>query len=405
MEFLLLLVWKIVAFYLILPTVVRSEEAPVFLEPVNNATVVIGRDVTLTCVVDHVGPYQVAWIHLDRQMIVAIHEHLVTRIPRFSASHDRHRTWSLHLRKAQSEDAGRYMCQVNSNPMITQVGIVDVVVSPMILDFESSPSHITVREGARVTLSCRGDGVPLPRVTWRREDGRPINIAPDRKKEVASVEGEKLVLNKITRTESGAYLCIASNGVPPSVSKRILLDVEFPPMVWVPIQMVGSALGGWVSFECHTEAQPKAISYWARDNGPDSELVLMPNQRIQPEITSTGYRTHMKLTIQQLQAQDIGNYRCVAKNSLGEAEGSVRLIGKSNTKKTSNVKEQVIADNSHRLVTTTSSQGWLHVKFQGNNSAKPPLNHQLPDNSCTGLHSLSYLSLPCVVILINVVLL
>lgn len=70
---------------------------------------------------------QVAWIHLDRQMIVAIHEHLVTRIPRFSASHDSERTWSLHIRKAQSEDAGRYMCQVNSNPMITQVGIVDVV--------------------------------------------------------------------------------------------------------------------------------------------------------------------------------------------------------------------------------------------------------------------------------------
>ena len=43
---------------------------------------------------------------------------------------------------------------------------------------------------------------------------------------VAGVEGENLVLNKITRSESGAYLCIASNGVPPSVSKRILLDVE-----------------------------------------------------------------------------------------------------------------------------------------------------------------------------------
>jgi len=43
---------------------------------------------------------------------------------------------------------------------------------------------------------------------------------------VVSVEGEKLVLNKITRSESGAYLCIASNGVPPSVSKRILVEVE-----------------------------------------------------------------------------------------------------------------------------------------------------------------------------------
>lgn len=43
---------------------------------------------------------------------------------------------------------------------------------------------------------------------------------------VPSVEGETLTLHKISRQESGAYLCIASNGVPPSVSKRILLDVE-----------------------------------------------------------------------------------------------------------------------------------------------------------------------------------
>lgn len=43
---------------------------------------------------------------------------------------------------------------------------------------------------------------------------------------VALVEGEILVLSKIGRTESGAYLCIASNGVPPSVSKRIWVDVE-----------------------------------------------------------------------------------------------------------------------------------------------------------------------------------
>lgn len=50
-------------------------------------------------------------------------------------------------------------------------------------------------------------------------------------------EGETLELTKISRLEMGAYLCIASNGVPPSVSKRIKLSVDcksvslfvFPP--------------------------------------------------------------------------------------------------------------------------------------------------------------------------------
>ena len=68
-----------------------------------------------------------AWVHLDRQMIVTIHRQVVTRIPRFSVSHDHQRTWLLHIRGAQPEDAGHYMCQVNSDPMVSQVGAVHVV--------------------------------------------------------------------------------------------------------------------------------------------------------------------------------------------------------------------------------------------------------------------------------------
>lgn len=60
-------------------------------------------------------------------MIVTIHRQVVTRIPRFSVSHDHPITWLLHIRGAQPEDAGRYMCQVNSDPMVSQQGAVTVV--------------------------------------------------------------------------------------------------------------------------------------------------------------------------------------------------------------------------------------------------------------------------------------
>jgi hypothetical protein len=42
-----------------------------------------------------------------------------------------------------------------------------------------------------------------------------------------------LSLSKITRSEMGAYLCIASNGVPPSVSKRMKVQVhcELPALL------------------------------------------------------------------------------------------------------------------------------------------------------------------------------
>ncbi|KAF7391827.1 hypothetical protein HZH68_011370 [Vespula germanica] len=44
---------------------------------------------------------------------------------------------------------------------------------------------------------------------------------------VSKYDGEQLNLTKITRNEMGAYLCIATNGVPPTVSKRITVDVEY----------------------------------------------------------------------------------------------------------------------------------------------------------------------------------
>ena len=40
------------------------------------------------------------------------------------------------------------------------------------------------------------------------------------------VVAESLDLIRISRTEMGAYLCIAQNGIPPSISKRIILNVE-----------------------------------------------------------------------------------------------------------------------------------------------------------------------------------
>lgn len=40
------------------------------------------------------------------------------------------------------------------------------------------------------------------------------------------VEGSTLELHKISRLDMGVYMCIASNGVPPTVSKRIFVSVD-----------------------------------------------------------------------------------------------------------------------------------------------------------------------------------
>lgn len=38
-------------------------------------------------------------------------------------------------------------------------------------------------------------------------------------------DGEELNLFKVSRQSMGAYLCIASNGVPPAISRRMHIDI------------------------------------------------------------------------------------------------------------------------------------------------------------------------------------
>uniref|UniRef100_A0A6P7F3C1 Lachesin-like n=1 Tax=Diabrotica virgifera virgifera TaxID=50390 RepID=A0A6P7F3C1_DIAVI len=291
---------------------------PRFAEPIPNVTVALGRDASLPCVVENLGTYKVAWIHIDRQMILTIHRHVISRVPRFSVSHDNAKTWLLHVSSVQKEDRGYYMCQVNTNPMISQVGYLQVVVPPNIIDTESTQSTVAVRENQNISLTCKADGFPTPKIMWRREDGQAISV--ERRKKVNVYEGDQLNLTRISRTEMGAYLCIATNGVPPSVSKRIIVDVEFSPMIWVPNQLVGAPAGTDVTIDCHTEAYPRAISYWVYEN-----VMLLPTKKYGTETMENSYRAHMKLTVRNLQAGDFGNYRCISKNSLGETEGSIRL--------------------------------------------------------------------------------
>lgn len=64
---------------------------------------------------------QVAWIKSDSRAILAIHTHMVAHNPRLSVTHNGHNTWKLHVTNVQPNDSGTYMCQVNTDPMRSQV--------------------------------------------------------------------------------------------------------------------------------------------------------------------------------------------------------------------------------------------------------------------------------------------
>ena len=57
----------------------------------------------------------------DTKAIQAIHTHVITHNPRVHVSFDDHSTWHLLIKQVTEEDKGPYMCQINTDPMISQV--------------------------------------------------------------------------------------------------------------------------------------------------------------------------------------------------------------------------------------------------------------------------------------------
>ncbi|XP_034189102.1 lachesin [Osmia lignaria lignaria] len=313
-------------------------DLPSFAEPIGNVTAAIGKEAVLRCTIRKLGNYKVGWLRMEDQTILSMGQRTVTHSPRFlvtfenakaknqsDSREEEEATSRLHIRHLREADRGCYMCQLNTKPMLSQLGCVDVLVPPDILSSGTSEGEVSVLEGENATLSCKASGRPPPRVLWRREKSGFILMRGlhDPLIPVDNQSGEKLELTRVDRRQMGAYLCIARNEVPPAVSKRVYLRVNFPPSAKVPNQLLGSPLDTDVSLICLIEAYPKTINLWTR-----KEQVIMSGGRY--EIDERGHpdeewKTTSELKIRHLEKSDLGEYTCSASSSMGKAEATLRV--------------------------------------------------------------------------------
>ncbi|OTF71230.1 Immunoglobulin I-set domain containing protein [Euroglyphus maynei] len=174
----------------------NENSLPEFVGHVPNVTVQVGREARLACIIRNLSTYSAAWIHDDLKIILTLQTHIITRDPRISLLEEsqidsqtagsyvglngndflpqqmpglstemmmmnRIRYFILVIRNVQFSDRGGYMCQVNTVPLLKQIGYLNVVVPPDIIDHESS-NDVLVREGDNVTLKCKARGYPEP---------------------------------------------------------------------------------------------------------------------------------------------------------------------------------------------------------------------------------------------------
>ncbi|GIY96904.1 lachesin [Caerostris extrusa] len=190
---------------------------------------------------------------------------------------------------------------------------------PPKIDEEYTSSDTDVREGGDVILRCRATGSPTPKIKWRREDQKDIpaglklgsgmhGVLEHHQSESSTYGG--LSLHRYQRCTT---VCKQENH-----AQRKLR----PPMIWIPNQLVGAPLDTEVVLDCGLESHPKSVTYWTKEEG----VMILSNAKYNSMLIDSGtYKSKMNLRIRDLKPDDYGAYTCVAKNSLGETEGTIKL--------------------------------------------------------------------------------
>ncbi|GFW76368.1 ig-like domain-containing protein [Trichonephila clavipes] len=143
-------------------------------------------------------------------------------------------------------------------------------------------------------------------------------------------------------------------------------------MILIPSQLIGANLGEDVTLVCNLESYPRSVTYWVITGG----IVIITNNKykviIEPSDSPSSYKVKLKLLIRDLRPQDFGSYTCVAKNSLGETEGTISLYEKP------------------RLSTTESEENYYYGTKSISNEIVKDETHPVADNIKLGMPNLPY---------------
>ncbi|XP_061927302.1 cell adhesion molecule Dscam2 isoform X3 [Apis cerana] len=221
---------------------------------------------------------------------------------------------------------GTYTCRVaNGAATVAHSALLHVNVPPR---WTVEPIDQNAVVGHGVSIACQAEGFPIPTVTWKQSIGmdtpgdyRELGFSGT---EGAGVAGNgSLVISRVSRDHAGFYLCQASNGIGPGLSKLIRLTVHAGPQVSVKTQQESVRRGESVTLRCEAEGDaPLDLSWRARDSRVDPNYDVrytIDNQKVSGRVIS-------ELRITQANHIDRGDYTCVATNAYGHARAGIKLL-------------------------------------------------------------------------------
>ncbi|KAM9338402.1 muscle, skeletal receptor tyrosine-protein kinase [Symphorus nematophorus] len=175
---------------------------------------------------------------------------------------------------------------------------------------QRAPRIITLLETVDVLLDhnatfiCEVESRPPAKITWTKNN-QPI-MYYDRRY-VTKEQGQMLIIPHVRDLDNGEYCCIASNGIGEPAKSCGALQLKMKPQIKRHPTNVTLLVESKAVLPCVTLGNPKPDVTWLKDD----ELI-----KVSDRVTILEYGA---LKIHNIQKEDAGQYRCVARNSFGLA--------------------------------------------------------------------------------------
>ncbi|CAH3026735.1 unnamed protein product, partial [Porites evermanni] len=151
-----------------------------------------------------------------------------------------------------------------------------------------------VCEGSLIFLSCHTTGIPPPNITWTRVEDDGTDSEP-----LLPVVDGKYATSNIQRNTNRTYRCTADNGVGAPFNRTVRVEAQYSPGFEKIVNSSHSVVeGDLFNMTCVTSGYPEPNVYWIKVNN---------GTRINGSI----------LNFTNINKNDIGQYRCEAKNDCG----------------------------------------------------------------------------------------